>query len=85
MQQLKTRGHVKHLSPIKCQEESCIHWNNSIEDYVKTSRNPILLSYKCKTNEEPIQFTFNGEIQNYKLNGPGKLLITNKKDDQHSR
>ena len=75
------------LSPIKCNQESYIHWNKSIKDYVKTNRNPtqILLSYKCKPNEEPIRFSFKGEIQNYKLNGPGKLRIMDKNDDQNSR
>ena len=76
------------LSPIKCHQEICMDWNTkSIEDYVKTSRFPkqIILSYKCKPNEEPIQFTFKGEIQNYKLNGSGKLRIMNKNGDQVSR
>ena len=76
------------LSPIKCHQESCMDWNTkSIDDFVKTSRNPkeIILSYKCKPNEEPIQFTFKGEVQNYKLYGSGKLRIKNKNSDQDSR
>ena len=79
--------YLSKLSPIKCHQESYIHWNNSIKGYVKTSRNPtqILLSYKCKPNEEPIQFSFKGEIQNHKLNGPGKLRIMDKNGDQGSR
>ena len=76
------------LSPIKCHQESCMDWNTkSIDDFVKTSRNPkeIILSYKCKPNEEPIQFTFKGEVQNYKLYGSGKLRIKNKNSDQDLR
>ena len=76
------------LSPIKWHQESCTDWNTKlIDDFVKTSKNPkeIILSYKCKPNEEPIQFTFKAEVQNYKLYRSGKLLIKNKNSDQDSR
>ena len=68
--------------PIKCQNENNLNWNRSIEDWVNTHSNSknFLISYKCDQDEYPIKFTFKGKINNFQLEGPGKLRIINNAD-----
>ena len=70
------------LSLIKCPNENYFNWNRTIENFVNTSlnSNKFLISYKCNQDEEPIEFTFKGKINNFQLEGPGKLRIVNKTD-----
>ena len=83
-------NHWQNLSEqkvIKCQNDKCFNWNRSLEKIFKTDtkKNQVVISYKCNLHESPIEFTFKGKVEDFKLEGPGKLRIINKTDSENQR
>jgi hypothetical protein len=64
--------------PVKCSHED-VSWQEPLSKYVKTKALPeMIYSGPCKPNETPVQFSFKGKIENFKLEGPGKLKLNPK-------
>ena len=50
----------------------------------KTRKIQAINTFKCGTGRVPnVNFTFKGRIKNFKLEGPGKLLIYEKSDEKY--
>ena len=59
-----------------------------MKEFVETisRKNRVVNTFKCGIGEIPgIEFTFKGKVQNFKLEGPGKLRIHEKKDENTQR
>ena len=84
---LNNWDYLSKISIIKCQHENYFKWNRTVEEIIKSSAksDPILQSYKCGNGEKPVKFTFKGKIQDFKLNGPGKLKIHTEDDRKNPR
>ena len=59
-----------------------------MKEFIETisRENRVVNTLKCGIGEIPdIEFTFKGKIKDFKLEGPGKLRIRKKKDENTQR
>ena len=56
----------------------CIHEHTEWKMEKFKSMEPVFESYKCGIEENPVEFSFRGKIEDSKFNGAGKLRLGSK-------